>query len=833
SEDWDDYTTGQDMHGVNGWTGWDNNPGATAYTSASQAVSAPHSIEVAGATDLVQTFDGYDEGLWRFSAQQYVPAGFTGTTYLILLNQYGGPYDWSTQVEFMSASNVVHDDYTGTERPLVRDRWVEIRIEIDLDADWQRLYYDGFLLSEGSWTHGTGITSIGALDLYANGSSAVYYDDLSLAVPAAEDWSEDWDDYATGQDMHGVNGWTGWDNNPGATAFTSTAQSKSAPRSVEIAGAADLVQTFVGYDDGLWRFTAWQYVPTGFTGTTYLILMDQYGDTDSWATQIEFRGDEELVVDDFASTWLPLVRDRWVEIRIEIDLDADWQRVIYDGTLMSEIPWTSYGGITSFGALDLYANNSSAVFYDDLSLTRIVNHAPLAVDDAVSTPEDTPVNIDVLANDTDADGDLLTVSAVTAPLHGSAVIQPDQTVTYTPDPDWSGATDSFIYFIADEAGAASAADVYVTVTAVNDPPVAAPDAYTAAENTLLTVPASGVLGNDTDTEGDPLTAVLTEDALHGTLTLSPDGSFTYLPDADWWGTDVFSYNAHDGGLDSAPVDVTITVMPRSLLTNGGLAAFDMDGTTEGSQFRLIFTPDAAAPRTFRLNASNPGQFSYNLYWPEGGEVDVVIPYPFVTQGAAPVQFYDGAELLETDGGWSLIPGGWVASDAQTVSLDPDGEDSVLTLTFPEGAVFATIHLDYGLKGTQPYEAGGVDHLDAIGETETVRNLSDYGFTADDGTIDDEAVIQNINVFKKIAGIGGLATEGGAPLADVGIVITSPVLPSPVTVRTDADGWYLWNWKHTGKAAEFTVTMQYGTEPFPSQTVTLKSGKYAQADFILP
>ncbi|MBP7402835.1 MAG: hypothetical protein KBA30_09485, partial [Clostridia bacterium] len=241
TENWDAYPVGQDMHGMNGWTGWDNNPGATAYTSAAQAVSAPHSIEIAGASDLVYAFSGYDDGVWRFTTRQYIPTGFTGTTYLILLNQYGGPYDWSTQVEFIGAGNVVHDDNTGSERPLVRDRWVEIRIEIDLDADLQRFYYDGFLLSEGAWTHGTGITSIGALDLYANGSSAVYYDDLSLAVPVAEDWSEDWDDYATGQDMHGVNGWTGWDNNPGATAFTSTAQSKSAPRSVEIAGAADLV----------------------------------------------------------------------------------------------------------------------------------------------------------------------------------------------------------------------------------------------------------------------------------------------------------------------------------------------------------------------------------------------------------------------------------------------------------------------------------------------------------------------------------------------------------------------------------------------------------------
>ena len=99
----------------------------------------------------------------------------------------------------------------------------------------------------------------------------------------------------------------------------------------------------------------------------------------------------------------------------------------------------------------------------------------------------------------------------------------------------------------------------ITVTAVNDAPVAADDAYSTAEDTALTVAAPGVLGNDTDPDGDPLTAVLVSGPSHGTLTLNADGSFTYTPAANFNGTDSFTYRASDGTADSNLATVTITV----------------------------------------------------------------------------------------------------------------------------------------------------------------------------------------------------------------------------------------------------------------------------------
>lgn len=95
----------------------------------------------------------------------------------------------------------------------------------------------------------------------------------------------------------------------------------------------------------------------------------------------------------------------------------------------------------------------------------------------------------------------------------------------------------------------------------NTPPTAVNDSYTTAEDTPLSVPAPGVLGNDSDMEGDVLTATLQTAPTTGTLTLNPDGSFTYTPPANFNGSVTFTYVAGDGNMPSQPATVTITVTP--------------------------------------------------------------------------------------------------------------------------------------------------------------------------------------------------------------------------------------------------------------------------------
>jgi len=193
-----------------------------------------------------------------------------------------------------------------------------------------------------------------------------------------------------------------------------------------------------------------------------------------------------------------------------------------------------------------------------------LNDAPEALDDAAVTDEDTPVTIDqadLLANDTDIDGDALSVTAVTDGANGSAVLNADGSVTYTPDADFHGA-DALTYTISDVQGGTAQAVIAITVNPLNDPPAADDDAYSTPEDTTLTVDAaSGVLVGDSDPDGDPLTARLVSGPAQGVLTLNPNGSFEYEPEANFTGDVTFTYEAFDGQAASAPATVTITVGP--------------------------------------------------------------------------------------------------------------------------------------------------------------------------------------------------------------------------------------------------------------------------------
>src|SRR5207248_1123441 len=115
-----------------------------------------------------------------------------------------------------------------------------------------------------------------------------------------------------------------------------------------------------------------------------------------------------------------------------------------------------------------------------------VNDAPVAADDAVTTAEDTPETIALLGTDAEPEGDTLSVTGVGTPQHGSVAIHPDGSITYTPTANYNGA-DSFTYTISDGHGGTATGTVAVTVTAVNDAPVANTDAATTAEDTAITI----------------------------------------------------------------------------------------------------------------------------------------------------------------------------------------------------------------------------------------------------------------------------------------------------------------------------------------------------------
>jgi VCBS repeat-containing protein len=192
------------------------------------------------------------------------------------------------------------------------------------------------------------------------------------------------------------------------------------------------------------------------------------------------------------------------------------------------------------------------------------NSAPVAMDDTYSVDEDAVLVIPapgVLSNDTDLDGDTLAAGIVTWPVHGNLILNGDGSFSYTPwGVDYNG-TDTFTYATYDGTAWSNIATVTITVNPVNDAPVAVDDGYNATEDTTLSIAAPGFLANDTDIDSATLTAVKVTDPTHGTLTLNGDGSFSYTPNADWYGSDSFTYKANDGALDSNIATVTVTVNP--------------------------------------------------------------------------------------------------------------------------------------------------------------------------------------------------------------------------------------------------------------------------------
>lgn len=166
----------------------------------------------------------------------------------------------------------------------------------------------------------------------------------------------------------------------------------------------------------------------------------------------------------------------------------------------------------------------------------------------------------------------MTVELTRAVPVGTLSLASSGAAAYAPPSDWSGTT-SFAYRASDGFAYSGSVNVTVTVTPVNDAPVAAGDTYGTIAGGRLTVRApSGVLGNDTDVDSSVLSAALVAPPKHGRLTLGADGAFTYIPATGFSGSDSFSYAAYDGALASAPVLVTIRVAAlRASASAAGLA----------------------------------------------------------------------------------------------------------------------------------------------------------------------------------------------------------------------------------------------------------------------
>ncbi len=186
-----------------------------------------------------------------------------------------------------------------------------------------------------------------------------------IGRPAVDLYVEDFESYEVGTDLHNVDGWEGWEGTASAGAPVSDAFASSGSNSLEAIGSADVVGV-VGVTGGAVTLTVQQYIPSGTSGETYFILMSQYAPNPlAWSSvgpafnlgTGQIGGDQGTIV-----------YDQWVELKFEIDLDGNTVDSYYNGELLSSGQWSDAGHNTLQG-IDLWANNASSIYYDDVVIS--------------------------------------------------------------------------------------------------------------------------------------------------------------------------------------------------------------------------------------------------------------------------------------------------------------------------------------------------------------------------------------------------------------------------------------------------------------------------------
>ena len=278
-----------------------------------------------------------------------------------------------------------------------------------------------------------------------------------------------------------------------------------------------------------------------------------------------------------------------------------------------------------------------------------VNAPPDATNDTAATPVDQPIDIPVLANDSDPDGDLLTVTSVSVPAgQGTATINPDGTVHYVPAP---GLNDDVIltYTISDGQGGTDTAIVTINV---NDNPVAVADRVSTPPATPVTV---SVLTNDTDPNNNPLTlTAATSDPAEGTLVLNGDGTLTFTPAAGFTGIAEVSYTITDGkgGFAEGTVYITVNSPPVAVNDTGStpldqpvivaVLANDTDpdgdpltvvgATVDPVQGTVVINPDNTLTFTPAATFTSPAVITYTITDPSGARATATVT---ITRGNLP------------------------------------------------------------------------------------------------------------------------------------------------------------------------------------------------------
>ena len=284
--------------------------------------------------------------------------------------------------------------------------------------------------------------------------------------------------------------------------------------------------------------------------------------SDTFTLTVINTNDAPLAVNDSATTLEDLSLNNINVLANDIDVDGDAITVTAASAQTGNISINADGSLNysptpDFNGADIISytirDSNGATAFGSLTLSvSAVNDNPLSNDDVANTAEDiTLSNINVLQNDTDVDGDSLTVTGASA-LFGSVNINPDNSLNYTPNPDFNG-IDSISYTVSDGAGGTATGNLTMTVSVVVD---ALDDALVTDEDISQTI---NVLSNDTFGAGAYISAVT--QGSHGSVTYLENGNITYIPDNDFNGDDSFSYTVTTaaGNDETATANVTVNM----------------------------------------------------------------------------------------------------------------------------------------------------------------------------------------------------------------------------------------------------------------------------------
>ncbi|KQS15517.1 S-layer family protein [Frigoribacterium sp. Leaf186] len=267
-----------------------------------------------------------------------------------------------------------------------------------------------------------------------------------------------------------------------------------------------------------------------------------------------------------------------------------------------------YVPVDGFSGTDSFTYTATDADGAQTTSTVTITVLPTAADDTATAVSGTPTTIagsDLTSND---DGLDTTVTAVSKPGHGTASVTPAGDVVYTPSDDFSG-TDTFDYTVTDGQGGTDTATVTVTVA-----PRASDDSVDAVAGAPLDVPAGrGLLANDGGT--GPLTAAIATAPSHGTVVVSPDGSFVYTPEKGFSGTDSFTYTLTDDNGATSTATATVAVAPKAVddavqVTAGGNAHVDGPGVLGNDLGTGLTAAVVTGPQHGTATVAPDGEFDY-------------------------------------------------------------------------------------------------------------------------------------------------------------------------------------------------------------------------------